>query len=101
MSCLKLAGPAFSAGGGRFLASGVPLASCHPASAALQTKRVVLVVIPAGWVALDVFADSVEAGFKPASTRFHRFVVIALPDGMEVGVCPEPFRDTDFEPADD
>jgi hypothetical protein len=69
--------------------------------ARVHQSRVVLILVPASGIAEDVFADSVEAGFKPASTSFHRFMVIALPDGMEVGVCQEPFRHADFEPADD
>jgi hypothetical protein len=88
--------PALSAGGGGLLASGYRLISWHLATAAFQPKRIVLVLFPAGRIAEDVLADAPEVIVSNDA-----FMVIALPDGMEVGVCQEPFRHADFEPADD
>jgi hypothetical protein len=63
----------------------------------LHESRVVLIVVPAGGIPQDVFAVGHQFGLIPDNV----FVIAALPDGINVGVCPKPFGYTDFEPADD
>ena len=66
-------------------------------TALVQPKGIILILFPASRVAHDVFADRLQFVLVPDDV----FVVATLPDGIEVGVCPKPFGDTDFEPTDD
>jgi len=77
----------------RMIASGALITH----QARFHQSRVVLIFVPAGGIALDVFAD----GYQFTLGTNNVFVIATLPDGMEVGVCPEPFRHTDLKPAND
>ena len=77
----------------RMIASGALITH----QARFHQSRVVLIFVPAGGIALEVFAD----GYQFTLGTNNVFVIATLPDGMEVGVCPEPFRHTDLKPAND
>jgi len=66
----------------------------RPISFARTIRGVVGIILPFLWIVLDIFRNFCIAFFIPD----YVFMIIALPNFMDIGVFSKPFGNTYFKP---